>query len=199
MEAPALQRCSTVRKGVRNISSTSYNDGGVIDIEFDKKTDIEMARFEVSTIIRQVWPLLPPGVSYPRISVNRSDDNADKPFLSYTINAPSTPLLIQEYVENQIRPKLAQIKGVYNIDVGGATPMEWRLKYDYKQLESLGLQVSDINTVIQRYLNKEFLGIGTVVTGSGNELWIRVALFQATATTKNNLENIEIKTINGKS
>ena len=54
--------------------------------------------------------------------------------------------------------------------------MEWRLKYDYKQLESLGLQVSDINTVIQRYLNKEFLGIGTVVTGSGNELWIRVAL-----------------------
>ena len=24
-------------KGVRNISSTSYNDGGVIDIEFDKK------------------------------------------------------------------------------------------------------------------------------------------------------------------
>ncbi len=186
-------------KGVRNISSTSYNDGGVIDIEFDKKTDIEMARFEVSTIIRQVWPLLPPGVSYPRISVNRSDDNADKPFLSYTINAPSTPLLIQEYVENQIRPKLAQIKGVYNIDVGGATPMEWRLKYDYKQLESLGLQVSDINTVIQRYLNKEFLGIGTVVTGSGNELWIRVALASGNGNDqKNNLENIEIKTINGK-
>ena len=69
-----------------------------------------MARFEVSTIIRQVWPLLPPSQLSAHIG-KPFDDNADKPFLSYTINAPSTPLLIQEYVENQIRPKLAQIKG----------------------------------------------------------------------------------------
>ena len=82
-------------KGVRNISSTSYNDGGVIDIEFDKKTDIEMARFEVSTIIRQVWPLLPPGVSYPRISVNRSRSKIFtvrfwKPYMSAVRFRPNT-------------------------------------------------------------------------------------------------------------
>lgn len=185
-------------KGVLNINSTSYNREGQIDIEFDKRTDMDMARFEISTIIRQTWPSLPPGVSYPRISVGRSDDSADRPFLSYTVNAPAIPLHIQHYVENQIKPKLAQINGIYNIDVGGATPMEWQLKYDYKQLESLDLEVSDIYNAIQDWLNNEFLGTGTVTSANGEE-WIRIALVQGDKSAQqDNLENIAVKIINGR-
>lgn len=186
-------------KGVKNISSTSYIGEGQIDIEFDRNSNIEMARFEVSTIIRQAWHQLPSEVSYPRISVSRSDDNANRPFLSYTINAPAAPLFILQYVENQIKPKLAQIKGIYNIDVGGATPMEWQLKYDYKQLEALSLQTSDIYYAIQNYLNREFFGIGTITATNGKEQWIRIALVLGEKSAqKDNLENIEIKIVNGK-
>jgi len=185
-------------KGVKNIYSTSYNGEGQIDVEFDRNINIEMARFEVSTIIRQTWSQLPPGVSYPRISVSRTNDNANRPFLSYTINAPAIPLIIQQYVESKIKPKLAQIKGVYSIDVGGATPMEWQLKYDYKQLESLNLQRSDIYYAIQNYLNKEFLGIGNITSGNGEE-WIRIALVSGdNKAQKENLENIKIKIVNGR-
>jgi len=184
-------------KGVKNITSTSYNGESVITIEFDKKTNMEMARFEVSTIVRQTWSMLPQGVSYPHILMSRSDNNVYKQFLSYTINAPATPLLIQQYVESQIKPKLAQIKGVYSIDVGGATPMEWRLKYDYKQLESLNIQVSDIRYAIQNYLNKEFLGIGNITSGTGEE-WIRIAISGDKNVQKENFENIEIKIVNGR-
>ncbi|MDR2362034.1 MAG: efflux RND transporter permease subunit [Prevotellaceae bacterium] len=135
-------------KGINNITSSSGVGSGSVSIEFDKHVNIDMARFEVSAIIRQAWPHLPPGVGYPSISVSRSDDNAARPFLTYTVNAPATPVIIQQFAENSLRPKLAQIAGVNRIDVTGAMPVEWRLEYDYKQLESLGVTIADIQDAI---------------------------------------------------
>ena len=92
-------------KGVESIRSTSGNGWGRINIRFNKHTDIDVARFEVSAIIRQTWYHLPEGTSYPTISMSRSDDNANSPFLTYTVNSPSNPIVIQQYTENNIKPK----------------------------------------------------------------------------------------------
>ena len=70
-------------KGVESIRSTSGNRWGRINIRFNKHTDIDVVRFEVSAIIRQTWPFLPEGTSYPTISMQRSDDNANRPFSQY--------------------------------------------------------------------------------------------------------------------
>jgi multidrug efflux pump subunit AcrB len=185
-------------KGIQNITSNSYKNGGNINLQFDKHTNIDVARFEVSTIIRQAWPQLPSGVGYPSISVGRSDDNSSRPFLSYTINAPASPLLIQQFAENQIKTKLSQVDGVYSISVEGATPMEWQIEYDYRKLEVLGLTVNDITSAISKYLGREFLGIGTIDTEQGEKQWIRVALGTGVQNVeKQDLENIVIRSING--
>lgn len=63
-------------KGIKNIYSTSDNGSGSITIELDKYADIDAVRFEASTIIRQTWPQLPDGVSYPYIRMKRPDENA---------------------------------------------------------------------------------------------------------------------------
>ena len=115
--------------GVKNITSTSSNESGSVSIEFDKHTDMEIARFEVSTAIRQLWPQLPDEVAYPQISENYSDDDASRPFLVYTLNAPQEPILIQQYAEDHIKNKIGQLKGVYKVEINGATPMEWKLEY----------------------------------------------------------------------
>jgi multidrug efflux pump subunit AcrB len=176
MEATSKLEAMLARiKGVENINSTSGNGWGRISIRFDKHVNIDAVRFEVSTVIRQTWPFLPEGTSYPSISMSRSDNNANRPFLSYTVNAPANPIVIQQYTENNIKSKLAQIPGVTRIDVSGAMPMEWRLEYDYKQLETLKLTVQDIQSAIQSYFNKEFLGIVSV-ENKGNKEWIRIAL-----------------------
>lgn len=159
-------------KGVENIRSTSGNGWGRISIRFNKHTDIDIARFEVSTVIRQTWPSLPEGVSYPTISVSQSDENASRSFLTYTVNAPASPIVIQLYTENNIKPKLAQIPGINHIDVSGAMPMEWRLEYDYKQLETLGITVQDIQSAIQSSYNKEFMGTAMIDSST----WIRLSL-----------------------
>ena len=98
--------------GIRNITSTSDNGSGYIRIELDRHADIDATRFEVSTLIRQLWSQLPDGVSYPLISTQRSDDNASRPFMTYTLNAPATPIVIQKYGEERIKPLLSALNGV---------------------------------------------------------------------------------------
>ena len=159
--------------GIRNITSTSDNGSGYIRIELDRHADIDATRFEVSTLIRQLWSQLPDGVSYPLISTQRSDDNASRPFMTYTLNAPATPIVIQKYGEERIKPLLSALDGVYKVELSGATPMEWRIVYDNVQLESTGISVQDILDAVTERYGREFLGICELEKGGTSE-WIRL-------------------------
>lgn len=170
-------------KGIKEINSTSGNGWGYVTLELDKHTNIDAARFEASTIIRQTWPSLPDGLSYPVLEMSRPDDKEARPFMSYTLNAAATPIFIQRFAEDQIKPRLSGIPGIHRIDVSGATPMEWRLEYDSRQLATLGIGIPDIQKAISQYYQKEFLGTGNVETqlatsrkGGQSSQWIRLAL-----------------------
>ena len=70
-------------KGIKEISSTSGNGWGRITLELDKHTNIDAARFEASTIVRQTWPDLPEELylerfRYPDIhpAIRRGSDKA---------------------------------------------------------------------------------------------------------------------------
>ena len=185
-------------KGIKNIYSTSDNGSGSITIELDKYADIDAVRFEASTIIRQTWPQLPDGVSYPDIRMKRPDENASRPFMSFTLNAPSTPILIQQYADEHIKTRLAQIQGIYKIDLSGATPMEWVLEYDSEQLRRLGITLSDIQQAVSRYYLKEFLGTYNVESSTGGKEWIRLALMPETKDEGFDASRIRVKSAEGK-
>ena len=136
-------------RGVEKMSSTSGNGYGSITIDLDKHTDVDAVRFEASTIIRQTWSELPDGVSYPVIQMKVPERDAQRPFLSFTLNAPSTPILIQQYAEEHIKPRLARLDGVYKVEINGATPMEWQLEYDSEQLRRLGVTIQDITQAVE--------------------------------------------------
>ena len=106
MEATSKLEAMLARiSGVKTIRSTSGNGYGNIRLELDKHASLDMARLEASTIIRQTWPSLPAGITYPTISVNVPDQSATGPFITYNINAQVSPILIQEYAENNIDRK----------------------------------------------------------------------------------------------
>ena len=164
----------------------------------DKYADIDAVRFEASTIIRQTWPQLPDGVSYPYIRMKRPDENASRPFMSFTLNAPSTPILVQQYADEHIKTRLAQIQGIYKIDLSGATPMEWVLEYDSEQLRRLGITLSDIQQAVSRYYLKEFLGTYNVESSTGGKEWIRLALMPETKDEGFDASRIRVKSAEGK-
>ena len=185
-------------KGVKGVNSESDNGSGSVKLELDKHADMDMVRFEVSTVIRQVWLELPEGVSYPQIRVRRSDDNASRPFMTYTLNAPSTPILIQRYAEETIKPVLGQLKGIYKVDLTGATPMEWQLDYDSRQLEQLGISLSDIQNAIGLHYDKEFMGVCSIEKGTDGMEWIRVMRTSTETEGEFQPANIRLSTREGK-
>jgi multidrug efflux pump subunit AcrB len=160
-------------RGIREIRSTSGDGWGKITLEPDKHTLTDAARFEASTIIRQTWPDLPEGLTYPILEMSRPDDKESRPFISYTLNAASAPVLIQRFAENHIKPGLAGIPGIYRVDITGATPMEWQLEYDSRQLAALGVTPEDIRHAIALDYSKKFLGLAQADEGGE---WIRLVL-----------------------
>lgn len=183
-------------KGIKKITSVSDNGSGNIQIELDKHADIDAARFEISTIIRQIWQQFPDGVSYPKINQQQSDDDAGRPFMSYTLNSPSNPIEIQSYAERKIKPLLSRIKGIYKVEISGATPMEWQLEYSSDQLSQLDISLDDIQSAIKTSLDKEFMGIGYLESSQGKQ-WMRVMVAPDATINSFNPSDIHIRTKNG--
>ena len=183
-------------KGIQSISSTSGNGWGSINVSLDKHADAAVARFEASTIIRQTWPELPAGVSYPYIQM--ASPKSQGPFFAFTINAPATPSLIQKYAEEHIKTRLAQLPGIYKINVSGATPMEWRLEYDYEQLRALGVSTDEISQAVGLHYQKEFLGTYDVEQAASGKEWIRLVLMPEHDNREFDAGQIQVKVKDGR-
>ncbi len=173
--------------GVKNIRSVSDNGSGKVTLELDKYADIDAVRFEVSTIVRQTWPQLPEGVSYPKITTRHSDSKSLRPFMTYTLNAASNSIDIQNYAEENIKPMLSQLKGMNMVEATGATPMEWQLVYDNKTLNRFGVTLNDIQTAINNHLGKTFIGTCYLIEPNGESKSVRVV---KTSTEKDETLNL---------
>lgn len=108
--------------------------------------------------------------------MSRSESDSSRPFLTYTINAPATPAIIQQYGEEVLQPALAQIEGVNRVELTGARPMEWVLTYDSDRLRQTGLTPEDLQEAIQAYFQREQLGVGLWRQPDGSEARMALTL-----------------------
>ncbi len=145
-------------RGLEKLTSRSSKNNGYITLNFDKFTDIDIARFETATIIRQLYKQLPERVSYPTIRVNRPDNEEARAFISYSINGPLSPFEIQEIVKTQIEPIIGGISDIDEVRVYGAQPKEFLITYKQKQLQALGLTKQDLVTALQQAYERTSLG-----------------------------------------
>ncbi len=162
--------------GIRKITSESKKEKGSITIEFKKQVNLDAVRFEVATMIRRVYPELPDQVSYPYISLNTGGRYV-RPILTYNLNAAASPYYIQKYAGDHILPKLSKIKGLNDVNVYGATPFEWELRFDVEQIYSLEITANDIADAINSYFRRNIIGMGAFqIPGSDRIKTIRIIL-----------------------
>lgn len=155
--------------GVKKMESRSSNGNGWVRLDFDRHADLDMARMEASAVVRQLWGSFPEGVSYPTVSIRQVNDQAKAPFMTYTIVSPMNSMEISSYVDEKVKPVLADIPGVAAIDVHGVTPNEWRLEYDNDRISSLGITVSQIMEALRKHYGSDFLGMAQTDNG-----WMRL-------------------------
>lgn len=156
-------------QGIQKLTSVSGYGNGYITIEIDKSAEPDQLRFEVATLVRQLYPRLPKEVSYPVISLNSPDqETQEKPLMSLQFNGQASMSELKEYAEEQLKPKLAQIEGIYTVNVYGGNRQEWVLKYNRRQLENLQISENDIIKAIRNQYQQSSLGV--VHNGEGLQL-----------------------------
>lgn len=179
--------------GITGIRSTTGNGSGRVTIYLDKKANMDAIRFEVSTAIRQLWPLLPEGVSYPKIEVGYSDSRATSPLITYILNGPGTPYGILQYADTHIRPQLTRLEGISTVSISGATAMEWQLEYDKDALVKYGMTPNDISGAISSRLGNRFVGMTTQADTMYCAVYVKPSLDNGA-----DLSGIPVKKIGGK-
>lgn len=137
--------------GLNSISSTSGNGYGSINLSLDKNIDIDVARFEASSIVRQTWERLPDGVSYPSLYVRQAESGADRAFLVYTLNSSDDASSIISIVDEVFKTGFSDISEVSGVDISGANNKEWVLTCNTDILESLHVDRSAIVDVLRTY------------------------------------------------
>jgi len=157
---------STV-SGVKNVRSTTNDGGGNIRLEFDKNVDLRFKKFEVAALLREVRDKLPDRVSYPSLSVNMPDNQSGSQILTFQINGNASASYIQQMTEETIKPRIALIEGVYQVNVYGASPIEWEIIYDDYILKNTGITTLDIQQAIRNFMTDRELGGGLEIGPGG--------------------------------
>ena len=150
-------------KGIKEVTSVSSKGYGRISLSFKKTVNLDAARFEVASLIRQAYPNLPEQISFPELSMSASGQNTS-PILTYTLNASASPFFIQKYAEDHLVPKLSVIPGVNGVKAFGSTPYEWEIRFNNEQAQLFGIRSSEIAQSVTTFFNGEYLGQGTMST-----------------------------------
>jgi multidrug efflux pump subunit AcrB len=164
-----LEGAFSTLQGIQKLSSVSGYGNGYITIEIDKSADLDQLRFEVATLVRQLYPQLPKEVSYPTISLNSpNQETQQKPLMSLQFNGQASLSDLKVYAEEQLKPKLSQIEGIYTVNVYGGNRQEWVLTYNRSQLENLQLSENEIIKAIKNQYQQSSLGL--VRNGEGQQM-----------------------------
>ncbi|MBN1340129.1 MAG: efflux RND transporter permease subunit [Bacteroidales bacterium] len=154
-------------EGVERISSVTGRGKSDITLDIDRFTDIDIVRLEAASAIRLLYPSLPDGVTYPQTILNRPGEEEEKPLITFSLNGPSLPWLIQKFALDHIKKPLIQIDGVGKAEVYGAAPLEWQIVYKTNALRALGIRPSEIATALENYFEKRQAGYAYIRQGDG--------------------------------
>ncbi|MBE6234682.1 MAG: efflux RND transporter permease subunit [Bacteroidales bacterium] len=147
--------------GTSSVSSLGY---GSASVNLSKRTDMASARLELASAIRNIYPELPDGVSYPSISHNAQGQRSSTA-ISYLIKGSLPSQEIEKYVREHVMPEISAVKGVDNVSLYGATPYHWVITFDAAKTASAGVSPSDIAEAFRSAYSETLIGLSDV----GNE------------------------------
>ena len=189
-----LEGIFSTLEGLIKMASRTGDGNGSISLEMGKGTDMDAVRFGVSTLIRQVYPELPPGVAYPQIRVSRPDgEERVEQLMSLVLNGPGNRWELGRLAETEVKPVLSLIEEVYDVQVSGYNPLRRELVYDAVKLKSLGLTPEDIARQVRDCYKTSGLGLVKQPDG-GNAGGLNIPVVLATGNDNfPEWQNIQVK------
>ena len=165
VEAEATSKLEGVLSGldhVSGVSSTSSKGEGTIQVSFNKGTDMDAARFEAASAVRNIRSSLPRDITYPTIS-RGSGESVSR--VSYLVKGDIPSREISRYLNEHVLSPLAAVPGVDKVEIGGGVPFQWVITFDATKAASAGITADEIATAFRSYYGSGIVGMAR--TGDG--------------------------------
>lgn len=127
--------------GVQELESESSQGRSEVSLRFAWGTDIDTAATEVRAKLEDELSELPEDITRPQV---RKFDVAGFPVVVLGVASHLDPVELTTLVDEQIRPRLARIEGVAQIDPWGEYAREVRVEIDPERLQAHGLAMDTV-------------------------------------------------------
>jgi len=145
--ATPLERQFAQIAGITEMTSSSSLGSTSVTLQFDLSRDIDGAARDVEAAINAARTYLP--ANLPQNPTYRKVNPADSPIMviSLTSDKYDVPTLYDE-ASTILEQKLSQIQGVGQVFVGGGATPAVRVEVDPTKLESFGLTIANVRSVL---------------------------------------------------
>lgn len=132
-------------KNLKNIYSTSSKERSTVSLEFYHGTDLDLVLNEIRDALEFVKSLLPSKSQAPRIF---RYNLKNIPVMEITINSVRPVSELKRYADEVIKPGLERLDGVAIVTVNGGSKKRVLIEVSQNRLESYGLSLSRISSII---------------------------------------------------
>lgn len=146
----AIQQVRRVERIVSTSSEEVGNGRARIDVEFERGTDMNFARLELSERLAAIEEDLPQEASTPIVTpyIPEAFSRQQRNFLDYTITGPYTTEALREFVDKYITENLLQLDGIAAVRVWGGRDRVLEIELDEARLRSLNVSLPRIQQLI---------------------------------------------------
>ena len=153
--------------GVRQITSRSREGSSVVIIEFELKTDVNVAIQEVRDRMGRIRIGFPKDAKEPYIS--KADTDNEQPIFNLAVTSEARGLReLTTLSEQVIRKRLENVRGVGSIELSGGTKRQIQILLDPAAMTALGVGVEQVIAAL-RNENLD-MPAGSITRGSEEKL-----------------------------
>lgn len=139
-------------EGLDKIICTSQEDVSIVQLQLKAATNVDRAMQNAQRKIDQMLPQLPDGADSPVINKFSSDET---PVLRIGVTADMAPEPLYDLVNTSLKPQLANVNGVGQINIIGGSKREIKVNLDREKLKAYKMPIAWVAQAVDN-ANKSF-------------------------------------------
>lgn len=166
--AKPIEEAAMMVEGVRTVRASISRGSAEVNIDFEWNQDMFRAYQLVQAQVSGIQHELPPGV---QLEVRRFTTST-YPIAGYSLTSDKLDLMqLRDLGIYTIRPQLASIPGVYNVEIMGGHQREYWVNLDPQKLSALHLDYLKVEKALKSANNLQYVGR----LNESNKLYLNIA------------------------
>ncbi|MBN2541425.1 efflux RND transporter permease subunit [bacterium] len=136
-----IEDAVSIISGIKELTSVSQENVSIVFLEFEAYVDVNIAKQDVKDNIDAILTEFPDDAELP---VVRSFEAGAEAILELSLTGEMSTKDLYEYMDKYLRDRLAQVKGVAELEISGGQAREIHVKLNRRILEGYSLSLMQV-------------------------------------------------------